>query len=140
MAIHSKLTVVKLDTSGGVLTDVSTYFKKFSISRKLDLDDVTTFGASDKQWLTGFADADIDASGPWTRAADNFLAPIFTAFKTGSIASISFEYAPEGTSAGSVKQSGELIMTDYEPGSDVGGPVEFTCKFKVTGGITVGTY
>ena len=140
MAIHSKITVVKLDTSGGVLTDISTYCNKVSMPRSLDLNDVTVFGSTSKQYLPGFADGDVSMGGPWTRAQDQFFSPIFAAFQAGTLASVSFEYGPEGADAADVKHSCELIMTDYEPGSDVGNPVEWSAKFKVTGAITVATY
>jgi hypothetical protein len=140
MAIHSKLTVVKLDTSGGVLTDISTFCNACSVPRELDLLDVTTFGATSKAYLSGFADGTVTMGGPWTRALDNHMSPIFAAFKAGTLASVSFEYGPEGADSGDVKYSGELIMTNYEPGSDVENAVEWSAEFQVTGDITVGTY
>lgn len=140
MAVHSKVTVVKLDSSVGVLTDISSYCKKSGFPEKLDLEDVTTFGSTSKQWLAGFADGDVDLSGPWTRTAHQFFSAIKTAFRDATVASVSFEYAPEGTAAGAIKESCELIMTDYEVMSDVTGPVEWTAKFKVTGAVTEGTY
>lgn len=140
MAIHSKLTVVKLDSSVGVLTDISSYCNKSGFPEKLDLDDVTTFGNTSKQWLAGFADGDVDLGGPWTRTAHTFFSAIKTAFRDGTVSSVSFEYAPEGTSAGSIKETCELIMTDFDVMSDVKGPVEWTAKFKVTGAVTETTY
>jgi hypothetical protein len=140
MAIHSKLTVFKLDSSVGVLTDISTYCNKSDFPEKLDLDDVTTFGVTSKQWLAGFADGDVNISGPWTRASHQFLSAIKTAFRDGTVSSVSVEYAPEGTSSGCIKKTAELIMTDYQTMSDVKGPVEWTAKFKVTGAVTETTY
>jgi hypothetical protein len=140
MAIHSKLTVVKLDTSGGVLTDISTYCNECSMPRELDLKDVTTFGATSRAWLAGFADGDVKLKGPWTRAADNFFSPIFAAFRAGTLSSVSFEYGPEGSDTGDVKHTAELIMTNYEPGSSVDDPVEWSADFKVTGDITATTF
>ncbi len=138
--VHSKITVVKVDTSGGLLTDVSTYCREFSVPRELDLLDVTTFGATAKQWLAGFADATVSASGPWSREADNHWAPIYAAFQAGTLASVSFEYGPEGTDSGDKKHYGEMIMTKYEPGSSVDKEVEWSAEFQVTGGVTVTTY
>lgn len=139
MALHSKLTVVKLDTSGDVLTDISTYCRQVSMPRELDLLDVTTFGATSKQFLSGFADATVSMSGPWTRAQDQMFTAVYDAFRAGTLASVSFEYHPEGTTAGDVKHTCELIMTNYEPGSDVDQEVEWSAEFQVTGAITSGT-
>lgn len=141
MAIHSKLSVVKLDTAGGVLTDVSTYCNKMEVPRELDLLDVTTFGATSKQYLSGFADGSVSMGGPWTRALDNHMSPIFTAFRAGTVDSVSFEYGPEGSDSGDVKYSGELIMTGYQgPQASVESAQEWAAEFKVTGNVTVGTY
>lgn len=140
MAIHSKLTVIKLDSAtGGTLTDVSAYCNKTTLPRKLDLDDVTTFGNTSKQWLPGFGDGDIDMGGPWTAASHGFFSALEAGFRAGTLTSITFNYGPEGFDTGDQKQSGELIMTDYDVMSDVKGPVEWTAKFKVTGGITDST-
>lgn len=141
MAIHSKLSVVKLDTSGGVLTDISTYCNAMEVPRELDLLDVTTFGATSKQYLTGFADGTVTMGGPWTRALDNHMSPIFAAFKAGTLASVSVEYGPEGSDSGDVKYSGELVMTSYSGATaDVGSAQEWEAEFQVTGDITVSTY
>lgn len=140
MAIHSKLTVVKLDTSGGVLTDISTHCNECQFPRELDLLDVTTFGATSKQYLAGFADSTVTLGGPWTRALDNHMSPIFAAFKAGTLSSVSIEYGPEGADSGDVKYTAELVMTNYEPGSSVQDPVEWSAEFQVTGDVTVATY
>lgn len=141
MAIHSKLTSVKVDTYLGVLTNISAYCNKFSIKRKLDNKDVTTFGAAYRSFLPGFSDATISAGGPWTRASDNFWAPIFAAFEAGSLASLSFQYGPEGADAADTYYYGEMIMEDDDAAeSDVDNPVMWSATFRVTGGVSVGTY
>lgn len=141
MAIHSKLSVVKLDTSGGVLTTISTFCNKFELPRSLDVHDVTTFGSTVRQYLAGFGDGEGTTGGPWTRALDNHMSPIYAAFQAGTIDSVSFEYGPEGSDTGDVKYSGELILTDFSGAKgDVGKPQEWDAKFKVTGVVTVSTY
>ncbi len=140
MAIHSKLTVVKLDTSLGVLTDISGYCKEATLPHEMDIKDVTTFGNSYRQWLAGFGNGTAKLSGPWTRAADQFFSPIYTAFVAGTLTSVSLEYGPEGSTTGCIKYSCELIMKNYEPGSKVDDPVEWSADFQITGALTVGTY
>jgi hypothetical protein len=141
MAIHSKLSVVNLDTSAGTPTDISTYCNKFEVPREFDLLDVTTFGATSKQYLAGFADGTVTMGGPWTRALDNHMSPIFAAFKAGTLASVSFIYGPEGSDTGDVKYTGELIMTNYSgPMADVENAQEWEAEFQVTGDVTVAAY
>lgn len=139
MAIHGKLTVVKLDTAGGVLTDISTYCNEVKMPRELDIHNVTTFGVTSKQKLVGFADGKVSLKGPWTRAQDQMFTAIYDAFRAGTLASVSFEYHPEGADSGDVKHSCELIMTSYEPGSEAESPVEWSADFEVTGTLTSGT-
>jgi hypothetical protein len=138
--VHSKLTIVKMDTSAGALTDISTYCREISLPLELDLLDITTFGATAKQWLPGFADATISLSGPWSRESDAFFAPIYAAFQAGSLTSVSFEYGPEGGDSSDRKYLGEAIMTSYEPGSNVDNEVEWSAEFQVTGSVTLTTY
>ena len=138
---HSKLSVVKIDTSGGVLTDVSTYCNKCETPRELDLQKTTTFGATDHTYITGFADATVTVGGPWSREIDNHMSPIFAAFKAGTLASVTFEYGPEGSDSGDVKYTGEMVMTSYTGAqADVENVEEWEAEFQVTGGITVTTY
>jgi hypothetical protein len=141
MAIHSKLSVVNLDTSAGTPTDISTHCNAMEVPRELDLLDVTTFGATSKQFLSGFADGTVSMGGPWTRALDNHMSPIFTAFKAGTLTSVSFIYGPEGSDSGDVKYTGELVMTNYTgPTAEVESAQEWSAEFQVTGDVTVGTY
>jgi hypothetical protein len=144
MAIHSKLSVVKLqeaDTSAGDLTVISTYCNKFEQPRELDLLDVTTFGATSKQYLSGFADGTVTMGGPWTRALDGIMSPLFAAFKAGTISSVAFEYGPEGADSGDVKYTGNIIMTNYSgPVADAGNAQEWEAEFQVTGDVSVTTY
>ena len=112
--VHSKLTVVKLDTAGGVLTNISAFCNAFQLPEELELLKTTTFGANSNTYLSGFADATVSAGGPWSRELDNHMSPIKAAFRAGTLASVSFEYGPEGSDAGDIKYSGELILTNYE--------------------------
>jgi hypothetical protein len=135
MAIHSKLSVVKLDTSGGVLTDISTYCNKCEMPQELEEAEVTTFGAGAyKDYIAGYASGTVSLGGPWSRALDNHMAPIYAAMKAGTLTTLSFEYGPEGSDSGDLKKTCELTMLTYSGAmADVGGPqewfVEFCIKF-----------
>jgi hypothetical protein len=140
-AIHSKLAVVKLDTSGGVLTDISTYCNSFEVPQELDEVDVTCFGATDRAYLSGFSSGTVSTGGPWSRALDQHMSPIYAALKAGSIDSVSFEYGPEGVASGDIKYSGELTkMTWSGPTAAIDNAQEWTAEFRITGAVTVSTY
>ena len=138
--IHSKLSVFWLDTSGGVLTDISTYCDEVSMPEELDLVETTTFGATSKTYLVGFADGKITVSGNWDRTIDAMLSSIRAAFRAGTLTSVSFEYGPEGASSGDKKYSGEAVMVNYEKSSAVKDQVKFSFELQITGAVTDGSY
>jgi hypothetical protein len=138
--IHSKLTVFKLDTAGGVLTDISDSCSEVNFPEEMEEVQCTTFGATARAYLAGFAEGTIEASGHWNRTLDGHLSALFAAFKAGTITSASFEYGPEGSDSGDVKKSGELVLLSYEKGSSIDDPVSFSISGRVTGDVTTGTF
>ncbi len=138
---HSKLAVVKIDTSGGVLTDVSTYCNSASLERELEENDITTFGATSRQFIAGFANGSFNVGGPWSRESDTFFSAIFTAMRAGTLATVSFEYGPEGEASGDIKYSGELVMNTYSgANAEIDNPQEWEAEFRISGNLTTGTY
>lgn len=137
--IPSKLTVVKLDDSGGSLTDISQYVNSVTFSMELEEMETTCFGATSRTFIPGFAAASVSMSGNWDRTFDAFASAIYAAFQAGTLATISFEYHPEGTSAGDRKYTCELVMTTWEPGSEIDDPVAWSADFRVSGTVTPGT-
>lgn len=139
---HSKLAVVKIETPGGVLTDVSTYCDSASLDRELEENDTTTFGAgSSRSYIPGFANVSFNVGGPWSRESDTFFSAIFTAMRAGTLASVSFEYGPEGEASGDIKYSGELVMNTYNgANAEIDNPQEWEAEFRVSGTLTTGTY
>jgi hypothetical protein len=138
--IHSKLSVFWLDTAGGTLTDISTYCDEVSMPEELDLVETTTFGATSKTYLVGFADGKISISGNWDRTFDVQMAALKAAFRAGTITSASFEYGPEGASTGDKRYSGEVVLVNYEKNSAVKDQVKFSAEFQITGAVTDGNY
>lgn len=144
MAIHSKLSVVKLqesDTSAGDLTDISTHCNRFEIPREMDEVEVTTFGATDRQYISGFGSGTVSIGGPWTRTLDGIMSQLYAAFKAGTMTTVAFEYGPEGSTALDVKYTGLLVLLSYSgPMADVGDAQQWEVEFRVTGNVTVGAY
>lgn len=133
--VHGKNTVFKVDNSGGTLTDISTYVTDVSLSRSVDTAETSTFGSTDKSYVVGLRDSSFSITGKYDAAVDSHLNGIL-----GQTASVSFEYGPEGSTAGSTKYTGEAYCTSFERSSAVGDATSFTANFQVTGSVTRGTY
>jgi hypothetical protein len=137
---HSKLAVFKLDTAGGVLTDVSAYVTEVNLSGEMDEVDVTTLGATARAYIPGFSEHSIELSGMYERAQDQMFQAIYDAFKAGTLASVSWEFGPEGSASGDVKKSGEAVMLTYETPVAIEDAVQWSATLRVTGAVTTSIY
>jgi hypothetical protein len=111
-----------------------------SIPTELEEVDTTSFGATSRTFIPGFANGSVSISGHYDRTIWQMLAAIYSAFRAGTLTSVSFEYGPEGGDSGDVKRSGELIMTSLENGSEIEDPVSWSAEFRISGAITDATY
>lgn len=132
---HGKNASFKVDNSGGTLTDISNTLNSVTFPREIETLETTSFGSSTRSYVVGFSDATISVEGSFDATVDAHLAGIL-----GQEASVSFEYGPEGTTAGYVKYTGEALMTSYETSAGVGDIVTYSAEFQVTGAITRGTF
>jgi hypothetical protein len=138
--IHSKATVFKIDTAGGVLTDISDSCNEVNFPEEMEEVECTTFGATDRAYLPGFSEGTLEFSGHWNRTFASHMAALYAAFKAQSIVSATFEYGPEGSDSGDTKYTGECILLSFEKGSSIDDPVSFSASARVTGAVTVTTY
>lgn len=138
--IHSKLSKVKLDTAGGVLTDISDSVDSIDFPEELELVETTTFGATSKTYIVGFADGKVSMGGSWNRTLNTMLSALKAAFRDGTITSASLEYGPEGTDSGDIKVTCEVVMTSYKRTSAAKDQVKFEAEFQITGPVTESTY
>ena len=132
---HGKSTVFKVDNSGGTLTDISNTLTDVGFPQTVDTAETSTFGSSAKSYVVGLTDSSLSIAGNFDATVDAHLAGIL-----GQSASVSFEYGPEGSTAGFVKYTGEALMTSYEKSGAIGDVVSYSAEFQVTGAITRGTY
>ena len=132
---HGKSTVFKVDNNAGSLTDISNTLTDVSFPQSVDTAETSAFGASAKAYIVGLTDATLSVSGNFDATVDAHLAAI-----VGKADSVSFEYGPEGSTAGYVKYTGEALMTSYEKSGAIGDVVSYSAEFQVTGAITRGTY
>ena len=129
---HGKNAAFKIDDSGGTLRDISDVLTDVSISRTADVAEVSAFSNSSKAFVSGLKDATLTISGSFDATVDGYLSGILGI--EGS-----FEFYPIGTTGGNPKASGEAIMTSYDRTPDIGGAVNFTAAFQVSGDVTEGT-
>lgn len=132
---HGKATVFKVDNSGGTLTDISNVLTDVSFPQSVETAETSAFGSSAKSYVVGLSDATLSVSGNFDTTVDAHLIAVL-----GQAASLSFEYGPEGSTAGDAKYTGECLMTSYEKSGAVGDVVTFSAEFQVTGAVTRGTF
>jgi len=132
---HGKSTTFKIDDSGGTLRDISNTLTDVSFPRSIDTAESSSFGDSAKQYVVGLSDSTISISGNFDATTDGFLAGV-----VGVASTLSYEYGPEGSTAGFRKFTGECILTSYEVSGAIGDVVTYSAEFQVTGAVTLGTY
>ncbi len=138
--VHSKLTTVKVDSSMGVLTDISDSCDSADNPEDLDLVETTPFGSTSKTYLAGFADGKFSVGGSWNRTLHTFMTAIKAAFRAGTLASVSVEYGPEGDDTGDAKVAFEAVLISYKKNSAVKDQVKWEAEFQITGAVTDTTY
>lgn len=132
---HGKNAYFRLDNSGGTLQNLSTYLNEVSLPRSIETGETTSFSNTAKTYVVGLTDATLSIAGSWDSALDAHLAGIL-----GQDASVTFEYGPEGSTAGYIRYTGECYLTSYETSSPVADVVTFSAEFQVTGTITRNTF
>ena len=132
---HGKSTVFKVDNAAGSLTDISNTLTDVSFPQSVETAETTSFGSSAKTYIVGLSDATLSVSGNFDATVDAHLAAV-----VGQAATLSFEYGPEGSTAGQVKYTGEAILTSYEKSGAVGDVVTYSAELQITGAVTRGTY
>lgn len=128
---------IRVDNSGGTLTDISQKVKTVNFSRDAELLDATTFQppGGDKEFIVSFKDNKFSIEGNADATIASHLNGIL-----GQEATVSFQYGPEGTNAGFRKYTGECLLVNYSENTSVAGLNTFTANFQITGQVTVGVY
>lgn len=137
---HGKNAYFSLDGTAGSLVAISDTLNEISMPREIETAETTAFGRDDKTYITGLGDATISLSGMFDATVDTQIAGNIANLKSGSVASLSFEYGPSGSAASSPKFTGEALITSYEVSSPVGDVVTYSLELQVTGGVTGTTF
>lgn len=137
---HGKDAQFRIDGTAGTLVNISNTLNEITMPREIETAETTAFGNGDKTYITGLADATISLSGMFDATTDSTINGDIANLKSGSVATLSFEYGPSGSAGGSPKFTGEALITSYEIGSPVGDVVTYSLELQVTGGVTAGTF
>lgn len=115
------------------LRDISNTITSVDYPTDRDEADVTTLGATHRDFIPGVQDASINIEGVWDPTVDGYLDALGTA--TGS----AFEYYPQGTASGKIKYSGSALRKAYNRPTSVDDAVTYTCDFHIQGAVTRAT-
>ncbi len=126
---HGKAAVFKVDDSGDVLRDLSTYLSSAGLQRSADLAETSTFGTTYKAFVGGLIDGKVPIEGIFDPTVDGYLTGILQLSKD-------FEYYPQGVGTGLVKEAGKVILVSYEISTSLDGAGTFSGEFQVDGQIT----
>ena len=137
---HGKNAYFALDNASGSLINISNTLNEISLPREIETAETTAFGNADKTYITGLGDATVSLSGMFDATVDSQINADITALKSGSVASLSFEYGPAGSASSNPKFTGEAIVTSYEISSPVGEVVTYSLELQVTGAVTGTTF
>lgn len=137
---HGKTAHFALDGTSGSLVVISDTLNEITMPRPIETAETTTFGQDDKTYITGLADATISLSGMFDATVDAMVNGNIANLKSGSVATLSFEYGPSGSTSSNPKFTGEALITSYEIGSPIGDVVSYSLELQVTGGVTATTF
>lgn len=124
--VHGKDSEFYLDTSGGALTNLTTYVTNVSFPLNVDTAETSAFGSSSKSYVVGLKDCQFTVEFGWDSTLDGYLFALLGA------AAGTFNYKPDGT----VVYSGEAYLTAYNPASAVNDAVKGSATFQVTGNVS----
>jgi hypothetical protein len=134
-ATHGKKTSLKVDNSGGALTDISNQCTSVDFAEDAEVAETTAFQDAAKTFVVGFKDGKISFQGNWSGVLDAHLGVIL-----GQDATVSFELGPEGTASGKIKYTGEALLTSFKKTGQVKGVNQFTAELQISGDVTRGTF
>ena len=137
--VHGKALGFKIDNAAGSLQVLTSFVDSVKLNNGVGMGETTTAGAEAKTYVSGQSDGSLSISGKWDGTATTGPDAILSGL-VGLETSSTFEYGPEGTTAGKVKKSGECFLTSYVVDESASGVCLFTADFQVTGAIATGVW
>lgn len=135
---HGKDAVFQLGSvsSPSSLEDISGVLTEAALAGSTDTVETTTFQAGNKTYLTGFPDFTINLTG----FVDDQGIAAQLADLVNAATEVDFEFGPAGTSAGSPKYTGTVLVSSYSPTASIGGAVSFTASTVAAGSVVYASY
>ena len=120
--VHGKDSTMSIDG-----TAIAARVDNASLNKVKDLAETTNFASTgdNKEFIDGLRSHEISIGGPWDSTLDGVMATA----DDGS--SVLFDYSPDGT----INYTGSCFISNYNISSPVGGRVEWTASFSVTGAV-----
>jgi predicted secreted protein len=124
---------LKVTNVAGGTVDITQYTTSINMTTSRDEVDITTMGATYRNWLAGLQDASLETEGIYEPTVDAIL------FALGTAASLNFWYYPQGTASGNIVFSGTCTRGDYNIPASIDDAVTYTCAFHIKGSVTRAT-
>ena len=136
----SSRSKILLDDTASTQRDLSAYVTEIDgLPGARGLYETTAMSDKGSVFIPAVEDARVALRGLFDDTASSGPDAVLGPLRTHGTA-VDFEYAPEGTSSGSVKYSGVCWVEAYELRSRVGKLVEWTASLRVDGVVARGTY
>lgn len=129
-----------LANAAAALQNLSPYSDSVTVPQTVATIEVSTFGTVAKSFIVGLTDGDsISMNGPYDVTVHTQLTALKSAQAAGSAAA-AYIWGPGGSVASQARSAGSVFLTSYNVSSGVGGRVEYTASFQVSGAVTNGTF
>ena len=129
-----------LANAAAALQNLSSYSDNVTVPQTVATIETSTFGTVSKSYVTGTSDGDvISMNGPYDVVIHTQLTALKSAQSAGSAAA-AYIWGPGGSVASQARSAGSVFLTSYNVSSGVGGRVEYTASFQVSGAVTNGTF
>lgn len=141
MPLHGHKSYFALeDSAGTTLRNISPYVTSVTFAQNNDTHDTTTFGQEGHTYIVGLTDGKITIVGLWDKAALVGSDTVFQSLIGYETNTMTFNYGPEGNTAGQKLKSGECVLESYTEADPIADLVTFTAVLQISGSVTVTTF
>lgn len=126
-----------LDNAAGALQNLSDYTTSVTFNPSLQIHDVSVMGVSSRQKITGIKDGSLSVTFFNDPTVQTHLIGLYG---LASGVTSTFEYGPQGNTAGMQRITGECILESWPIAANVNDPESIDVVLAVTGTVTFNTY
>ena len=122
--VHGKTSTISIDG-----TAIAARVDTTSLNKVIDQAETTNFASTgdNKEHIAGMRSHEVAIGGPWDSTVDAVMATA----DDGAV--VAFAYSPDG---GTTTYSGNCFISNYNISSPVGGRIDWSASFSVTGVVT----